>query len=87
MTTPAPSIDWWHGAAAGHRPARLKPTTSVSELLDVARSRLIEDELERRHIDGYRKRPIDDEFRPLAQVERRPEHDDVDWAALYGIRP
>lgn len=65
---------------------QLLPTTSVSELLDVALSRLIEDELERRHIDGYRKLPVDDEFRALARVERRPEQDDVDWAALYGIR-
>ena len=66
---------------------QLVPTTSVSELLDVALSRLIEGELERRHIDGYRKLPVDDEFRALARFERRPEHDDVDWAALYGIRP
>ena len=58
---------------------------SVSELLDVALARLIDDEQERRHVDGYVRMPVD-EHEPWAGIRRDPVlHDDVDWAALYGV--
>lgn len=59
---------------------------SVSELLDVALAHLIEEELERRHIEGYVSTPVDDETARWAQIAREPLNDDVDWAALYGVK-
>jgi len=58
---------------------------SVSELLDVALARLIDDEQERRHVDGYVRIPVNDEIAQWASVRREAIDDDVDWAALYGI--
>ena len=58
---------------------------SVSELLDVALARLIEDELERRHVEGYVRTPVDGAAAEWAQITRGPLGDDVDWAALYGV--
>ena len=63
----------------------LVPADSVSELLDVALARLIEEELERRHVEGYVRTPVDDETARWAQITREPLDDDVDWAALYGV--
>ncbi len=59
---------------------------SVSDLLDVALHRLIDDELVRQHVAGYEKLPVGAEFSGLANTVRvRESDDDVDWAALYGI--
>jgi hypothetical protein len=64
----------------------LTPSASVSQLLDVALKRLINEELERQHVAGYEKLPIGDEFTGWANTKRTPETDnEVDWAALYGI--
>lgn len=61
---------------------------SVSELLDVALARLIDDELERRHVDGYVRMPVDEEPEPWDGMRRDPAlEDDVDWASLYGVTP
>ena len=62
----------------------LVQVASVSELIDVALRRLIETELERRHVDGYVRIPVGAEFVAFANVPRSPIADDVDWAALYG---
>ena len=60
---------------------------SVSELLDVALHRLIHEELERQHVAGYEKLPVGGEFSGLSNTIRvREVDDDVDWAALYGIK-
>ena len=63
----------------------LLPTASVSELLDVALARLIDEELERRHVDGYRRFPSDNDLGGVAAIPRSPLFDDVDWAALYAV--
>lgn len=63
----------------------LIPASSVSELLDVALARLIGEELERRHVDGYVQIPVRRELGEWAAVQREPDADDVDWAKLYGI--
>jgi hypothetical protein len=61
---------------------------SVSELLDVALERLIEDELERQHVDGYVRIPVGAELDEWAANRREPTaDDDIDWAALYDGRP
>ncbi len=62
----------------------LVTAASVSELLDVALVRLIEDELERRHVDGYERTPVNADLVGWAQLRRVPLSDDVDWAGLYG---
>jgi hypothetical protein len=67
------------------RARELIEVSSVSQLLDVALARLIESEEERLHIAGYVRTPTTREFEPLADVERLPLEDDVDWAALYGM--
>lgn len=60
---------------------------SVSELLDVALCRLIDDELELRHVDGYVRTPVNEEHEPWAGMRRDPAlEDDVDWASLYGVK-
>jgi hypothetical protein len=72
-------------------PGRLKQaqslvaTDSVSELIDVALARLIEEELERRHVDGYERLPVQQDLAKWAALPRKVDDDDVDWAALYGI--
>jgi hypothetical protein len=72
-------------------PGRLKQAQSlvaadsVSELLDVALARLIEEELERRHVDGYERVPVQHELAAWSALPRKADDDDVDWAALYGI--
>jgi len=60
---------------------------TLSEVLDVALGRLITDELERRHIAGYLRRPLGEDEDAWAAVERDPTDiaDDVDWAELYGV--
>lgn len=58
---------------------------SVSELLDVALARLIEEELERRHVDGYERVPVHQDLATWAALPREADPDEVDWAALYGI--
>ncbi len=47
--------------------------------------RFIDEELERRHIAGYRSRPPNDQDRAWSEIDRDPAEidDDVDWAALY----
>lgn len=64
-------------------------TPTVSELLAVALDRLIADELDRRHVAGYRKSPPGDDEDSLADAARDATDvaDDIDWAALYGMRP
>lgn len=59
---------------------------SLSELIDVALARLIDSELERRHIAGYLRQPPGAAEDGWADAERAPADidDDVDWAALYG---
>lgn len=64
----------------------LTTSASVSELLEVALKRLINEELERQHVAGYEKLPVGDEFTGWANLSRVPEVDnEVDWAALYGV--
>ena len=63
----------------------LLPTASVSELLDVALARLIDEELDRRHVDGYRRFPSDADIEGVAAISRNQLSDDVDWAALYAV--
>ena len=63
----------------------LVPTDSTSELLDVALARLIDDERERQHVEGYVRIPVDGETIKWAKLKRRPLDDDIDWAALYEI--
>jgi L-lysine 2,3-aminomutase len=58
---------------------------SVSELLNVALARLIDEEQERRHVEGYVRIPVNDELAQWASARRDPMSDDVDWASLYGI--
>lgn len=63
----------------------LVSTGSVSELLDVALERLIDDERERQHIEGYTRVPVEPEMIRWAKLKRKPLDDDVDWATLYGV--
>jgi len=69
------------------RARELVEARSVSDLIDVALTRLIQDELERRHVDGYLRIPPGHEEQAWAdRVQDSSEiADDVDWAALYGI--
>lgn len=69
------------------RARELVPAASVSELLDLALTRLIEDELERRHVEGYLRRPGVENERTWAEMPRDPGgiDDDTDWAALYNV--
>lgn len=69
------------------RARELVEARSVSELIDVALTRLIHDELEHRHVDGYVRRPPGHEEQAWAdRVQASPDFaDDVDWAGLYGI--
>lgn len=62
---------------------------SLSKVIDIALDRLILDELERRHIAGYRLRPPEVEDDAWANIARDASEiaDDVDWASLYGIGP
>ena len=64
-------------------------TPSLSELIDVALSRLIVDELERRHVAGYVRHPPEAAEDAWGDAERDPSGiaDDVDWARLYGLTP
>ena len=64
-------------------------TSSLSELVDLALSRLIDQELERRHAAGYLRHPPGQAEAAWADVERGPDGiaDDVDWAGLYGLTP
>lgn len=66
----------------------LVPAASVSELLDLALTRLIDDELERRHVEGYLRRPAGKDEQAWAEMPREPGgiDDDTDWAALYDVR-
>ncbi|MGH9000829.1 MAG: hypothetical protein ACRDY7_15725 [Acidimicrobiia bacterium] len=69
------------------RARELVPARSVSELLDLALARLIEGELEWRHVDGYLRHPPEGD--ELAWAERPRDAadvaDDTDWAGLYGV--
>lgn len=69
------------------RARELVEARSVSDLIDVALTRLIQDELERQHVDGYVRRPPGLEERAWAdRTQASPDlADDVDWAELYGI--
>ncbi|MGI8809818.1 MAG: hypothetical protein ACR2KK_18650 [Acidimicrobiales bacterium] len=60
---------------------------TVSELIAVALDRLIEAELDGRHVAGYLRHPQDDNEDSWAEAPRDPSGiaDDVDWAALYGV--
>ena len=59
---------------------------SVSELLDVALARLIEDEMEARHVEGYVEAPVAESIDQWTELRRNPLGDDVDWAALYEVK-
>lgn len=63
----------------------LTGTTTISELLDVALGRLVETELDRRHVAGYQRTPQTATDAAWAELERDPMGiaDDTDWAALY----
>ena len=69
------------------RARELVETRSVSDLIDVALTRLIEDELERRHIDGYVRMPPGPDEAAWSASPHDPSDiaDDVDWAVLYGV--
>ena len=68
------------------RAQALVPTESVSELIDVALQRLIDQERERQHVKGYLRKPASGSVVRLAEVPRQPFDDDIDWAALYKVR-
>ncbi len=68
------------------RAQELVHAASVSELLDTALIRMIEQETERRHIEGYLRIPADNEFAQWAVASRSNDDDEVDWAALYGLK-
>lgn len=62
-------------------------TRTVSETLAASLDRLIEIELDRLHVQGYRRHappPGDDAW---TELERDPTDyaDDTDWAELYGL--
>ncbi|PZR78068.1 MAG: hypothetical protein DLM65_14080 [Candidatus Aeolococcus gillhamiae] len=63
-------------------------TMTVSHLVDLALDRLIGDELDRRHIEGYVRYPVDESEDAWAEA-RRPGDiaDDTDWASLYAVEP
>ncbi len=67
----------------------LMGTTPLSEVVQTALLRLIDEELERRHVAGYRGRPAADQDVAWSEMDRDPVDidDDVDWAALYGVTP
>ena len=69
------------------RARELVEVRSVSDLIDVALTRLIQDELERRHVDGYMRIPPGREEQAWADRTQASSDiaDDVDWAGLYGI--
>jgi hypothetical protein len=69
------------------RVRELMGSTPLSELVQTALERFIDEELERRHISGYRSRPPSDQDRAWSEIDRDPAEidDDVDWAALYGV--
>jgi len=60
-------------------------TPTLSELIDVALARLIESELEQRHVAGYLRLPPVSAEDAWADASRTGADiaDDVDWAALY----
>lgn len=62
---------------------------TLSELLDVALTRMIREETERRHVEGYLRRPQTVDETSWAELERDPTDiaDDTDWAGLYGVKP
>lgn len=70
------------------RARELVEARSVSDLIDVALTRLISAELERRHVQGYERLPPDAESDSWAALRRDNVDiaDDVDWATLYGIK-
>ncbi len=68
------------------RAQELVHAASVSELLDIALIRMIEQETERRHIAGYLRIPAGDEFVQWSVASRSNDTDEVDWAALYGLK-
>ncbi|CAA9230880.1 MAG: hypothetical protein AVDCRST_MAG76-1235 [uncultured Acidimicrobiales bacterium] len=63
--------------------------TMLSKLVDMALDQLIVNELERRHVAGYRAQPAHPFDEAWAEVEREPVEiaDDTDWARLYGLHP
>lgn len=69
------------------RAQSLVDAPSVSELLDIALTCLIESQQERNHVEGYLRCPVDHEFTDWSAIPRREIHDDVDWASLYGEKP
>jgi len=62
-------------------------TASLSELIDLALTRLVDQQLERRHAAGYLRHPPEQTDDAWADVDRDPGGvaDDVDWAGLYGV--
>lgn len=66
---------------------RLVDSASVSEIIDIALSRLIAAERERRHVLGYERVPQNIEDVEWAEIPRHDNDiaDDTDWAGLYGL--
>lgn len=69
------------------RARELTGAATVSELLDVALTRLLAQELERRHVAGYQRKPQGGDDLAWAELVRDPTDiaDDTDWAGLYGV--
>jgi hypothetical protein len=65
--------------------ASLVEADSTSELVEIALARLIDEELERRHVAGYLRHPVDTDTDRWAEMDRELLTDEVDWAALYGV--
>lgn len=67
----------------------LVPTPSVSELIDLALDRLVSTELDRRHLAGYARHPVEGIEVEWAELPRaiEPPDDETDWASLYGLDP
>lgn len=65
----------------------LLQTSNISRVVDLALRRLIQTELDRRHVDGYLRVPESSADTAWAEVERDPSgvRDDTDWAGLYGV--
>lgn len=71
------------------RAQELTGAATVSELLDLAVTRLLTQELERRHVAGYQRQPQGNDDIAWAEVAREQADvaDDTDWAGLYGVTP
>lgn len=71
------------------RAQELTGVATVSALLDLAVTRLLTQELERRHIAGYQRHPQGKNDIAWAEIARDPTDiaDDTDWAELYGVTP